>query len=223
MKFTPLNDTLAAYVNQHHAHAGDTLLHELAQETHQQFGSAAGMQIGADQGAFMTMLAKTANVKTAVEVGTFTGHSSICIARALPEDGHLHCFDASEEYTDVARKYWQRAGLDDRITLTLGPAADKLQKWVSEPREKGWGADFVFIDADKTGYDTYYELILPHVRPGGLILFDNMLWDGKVTDNSYQDKDTNAIRALNTKLTADPRVTAALLSIGDGIHLCTKR
>ena len=145
-----------------------------------------------------------------------TGPSSICIARGLPERGRLLCLDVSEEWTSIARKYWARAGVDKKIELRLGPAAESLKKL-----ERGRRFDFAFIDADKPGYDTYYELVLPRMRPNGLILFDNMLWGGRLGKKGrIKHPNGRAIDRLNRKLARDPRVQSVLLSIGDGVNLC---
>ena len=175
-------------------------------------------QISDDQGTFLSILVAAAGVKSAIEVGTFTGYSSLCIARALPPKGKLLCLDASEEWTAVARKYWARAGLQNRIELRLGPAITRLKQL-----ERGLTFDFAFIDAAKTEYDAYYELLLPRVRRNGLILFDNMLWGGRLGDGAIKQANGRAIDALNLKLAGDPRVEAVLLSVADGIQLCRKR
>jgi caffeoyl-CoA O-methyltransferase len=164
------------------------------------------------------VLAAAAGVKSAIEVGTFTGYSSLCIARALPPQGRLICVDASREWTDVARKYWARAGVQDRIELRLGPAIPTLQQL-----EPGLVFDFAFIDAAKTEYDAYYELLLPRVRQNGLILFDNMLWGGRLGAGALKEEAGSAIDALNHKLANDSRVEAVLLSVADGIQFCRKR
>ncbi|MFW6336083.1 MAG: O-methyltransferase [Phycisphaeraceae bacterium] len=216
-KYVPLNDDLAAYVDAHRHDAGDPLLRELAERTAAETGNAARMQIPGDQGAWLTATVAAMNAQLAVEIGTFTGHSSICIARGLSGSGTLHCFDRSESYTAIARAFWSRAGVDDRITLHLGDALEKLAELPDQP------IDFAFIDADKTGYARYYDALLPRLRPGGLIAFDNMLWGGDVINTADTSDDTAAIGALNDQLTADDRVDNVLLTIGDGVHLCRKR
>ena len=216
-KYVALNDELAAYVDARRHDAGDPLLRELAERTADATGSAARMQIPGDQGAWLTATVAAMNAKQAVEIGTFTGHSSICIARGLPPGGELHCFDRSEAYTAIAREFWSRAGVEDRITLHLG---DALEQLAGMPEAQ---LDFAFVDADKAGYDAYYNALLPRLRPGGLIAFDNMLWGGDVIDPENKDDDTRAIRALNDRLTSDQRVDNVLLTIGDGVHLCRKR
>lgn len=216
IKRTPITDEISIYVDEHRFDHGDKLLNDLRDETQEALDGWAGMQIPGEQGSFLSNIVGAMGVKLAVEVGTFTGHSAICIARSLAPGGHLHCFDVSEEFTTIARKYWERDGLNDRITLHLGPANEMLGNLPDEP------IDFVFIDADKAGYDAYYESLLPRVRSGGLVAFDNVLWDGKIIDSETDDPDTLALRALNDKLVADDRVQATLLTIGDGILLARK-
>jgi len=194
------------------------LLKELRAETAKL--SSAGMQIGADQGAFMHLLAGLIGAKRALEVGTFTGYSSICVASALPVDGKLICCDVSEEYTSIARNYWRRAGLESKIELRIGPAVATLDALISADVEP---FDFAFIDADKTNYVNYYERALKLVRTGGLIAIDNVLWGGDVADPKENDEDTLAIRALNDKVRADGRVTLSLIPLGDGLTLARKR
>jgi caffeoyl-CoA O-methyltransferase len=181
----------------------------------------AMMQIGPDQGAFLTLLVGAIGAKTAIEIGTFTGYSAIAIARALPKSGKLICCDVSEEWTSMARKAWKEAGLERRIELKLAPALETLEGLIGKGKEGSF--DFAFIDADKTGYDAYYEACLKLLRPGGLIALDNMLWSGAVADKTAKDKDTLALRALNRKISGDARVDAALLTVGDGIMLARKK
>ncbi len=177
------------------------------------------MQIGPDQGAFMAMLVRLIDASRCLEIGTFTGYSSTAVGLALPPHGRMICCDVNREWTDIARRYWADAGLADRIELRLGPAADTLQALI----EEGATFDFAFIDADKSGYDTYYELCLRLVRSGGLITIDNVLWSGWVADPSVNDDDTAAIRALNEKIAGDERVDAVILPIGDGLTLARVR
>ncbi len=216
MKYVPLNNRLAQYVNDCRQHAGDGVLRALRAETLKKFPDFAVMQIGWDQGAFMTLLVAALRVRDAIEIGTFTGYSSICIARGLEPRGRLLCLDVSEEWTAVARKYWQRAGVDKKIELRLGPAAESMKKL-----ERGRKFDFAFIDADKPGYGEYYELVLPRMRKNGLILFDNMLWGGRLGKKApIKHPNGRAIDRLNRKLARDPRVESVLLTIGDGVHAC---
>jgi predicted O-methyltransferase YrrM len=181
----------------------------------------AMMQIGADQGAFLALLARMIGARRAIEIGTFTGYSALAVAAALPEDGELVCCDVNEEWTSIARRYWHEAGLDARIRLELAPALGTLEKLLAKGGAGGF--DLAFIDADKTSYDAYYEACLKLLRPGGVIALDNMLWGGAVCDDTAHDADTLALRALNLKIAADARVDAALLTIGDGVMLARKR
>jgi caffeoyl-CoA O-methyltransferase len=162
------------------------------------------------------MLVRLTGARQAVEVGTFTGYSSICIARGLPDDGHLLCCDVSEDYTSVARRYWERAGVADRIELRIAPAVETLRSLPTEPY-----LDFAFIDADKSGYPAYVEEVLPRLRPGGLMVLDNMLRDGRVLDP--ESDDDHAIHALNEALVSDDRVDVVLLPVRDGVSLARKR
>lgn len=215
LKFTPLNDELFRYVCRRRSHASDRVLDDLRKET-AALGEIALLQIGPDQGAFMTLLVKAIGARTALEIGSFTGYSSICIARGLPGDGRLLCLDASAEWTATARKYWRRAGVEKKIELRLGPAVESLKRL-----ERGWTFDFAFIDAHKPEYDAYYELVLPRMRPNGLILFDNMLWGGRLGKGGpIKHPGGRAIEKLNRKLAGDRRVESVLLSIGDGVQLC---
>jgi predicted O-methyltransferase YrrM len=179
------------------------------------------MQIAPEQGPFLAMLAQVLGARNCLEVGTFTGYSSLWVASVLPPDGNLICCDVNEEYTALARKYWALTGLAGKIDLRLGPAIDTLEALLAS----GWARlmDYAFIDADKTNYDVYYEACLKLVRPGGLIAIDNTLWDGKVADPQANDPDTIAIRELNQKLHADTRVSLSLLPFADGLTLALKR
>jgi len=181
----------------------------------------AGMQIGADQGMFLALLVRLIGAKKAIEIGTFTGYSALSVATALPPDGRLICCDISDEWTSIARRYWAEAGVDDKIELHLRPALETL----SQLEENGGAGtfDFAFIDADKTGYDAYYEACLVLLRSGGLIAIDNVLWSGTVADLSDQKPDTVALRAITAKIRDDARVDASLVSIGDGVMLARKR
>jgi predicted O-methyltransferase YrrM len=179
------------------------------------------MQIGPDQGALLALLVRLIGAKRTLEIGTFTGYSALTVAQALPEGGKVIACDISEEWTAIARRYWREAGLDDRIELRLGPAAETLKALL---QAGGAGSfDFAFIDADKSGYDTYYELCLQLIRPNGLIAIDNVLWSGAVLDPKKRDADTAALRALNLKIRDDARVDSALLTVGDGLMLARKR
>ena len=180
-----------------------------------------GMQISAHQGQQMALLARIIGAKRAVEVGTFTGYSALCVAEALGSDGKLWCCDVSEEWTAIGRRYWKEAGLDNRIELTIAPALQTLDGLLA----KGLAGqiDMAFIDANKNDYDDYYERCLTLVRQGGLILIDNVLWGGSVANLADKDEDTEAIRALNAKLKADQRVELTLFAVGDGMTCALKR
>ena len=181
----------------------------------------ANMQIGPNQGAFMAFLVKSIGAQRAIEVGTFTGYSALAVAGALPPDGQLVCCDVSEEWTTIARRAWRDAGLADRITLNLGPAAETLDRLIADSGNGSF--DFAFIDADKENYDRYYEQCLKLVRRGGLIAIDNALWDGAVADPDDRRESTIAIRALNRKMRDDPRIDFCLVPVGDGIALARVR
>jgi predicted O-methyltransferase YrrM len=183
--------------------------------------SESGMQIAPEQGPLLAMLVKLLGAKKCLEIGTFTGYSSLRIASVLPPDGNLICCDVSEEYTALARKYWALTGLAAKIDLRLAPAAGTLNALLA--RGGAGSMDFAFIDADKTSYDTYYEACLKMLRPGGLIAIDNTLWDGKVADPQVNEPDTVAIRALNRKLHTDNRVDLSFLPFADGLTLALKR
>jgi caffeoyl-CoA O-methyltransferase len=181
----------------------------------------AHMQIAPEQGQFMAFLVELIGARRAIEIGTFTGYSSLAVALALPPDGRLVACDVSPEWTGIARRYWTEAGVADRIDLRLGPALETLAALETEGQSGSF--DFAFIDADKVSYDAYFEACLRLVRPGGLIAVDNVLWDGRVADPAADDPSTKAIRALNAKLHADPRVSLAVVPIGDGLALARRR
>jgi predicted O-methyltransferase YrrM len=180
----------------------------------------AGMQIGADEAALLALLVRMLGARRAVEIGTFTGYSALAIASALPADGRLVCCDVSREWTGIGQRYWTEAGVAARIDLRIAPAADTLAALV---REGAGTYDFAFVDADKAGYDLYYEQALRLLREGGLVAIDNTLWSGWVVDAARSDEDTAALRALNRKIHGDARVEMCLLSIGDGLTLARKR
>lgn len=215
-KYTALTPDVYAYLVAHNP-AVDPVLRDLQAET-AALGGISMMQIAVEQGAFLTLLARLLNARRAVEVGTFTGYSAICIARGLVDGGRLLCCDVSEEWTAIARKAWTRAGLDDRIALHLGPALDTLR---ALPRTAD--VDLAFIDADKTNYRHYYEELLPRMRPNGLIVFDNVLWGGAVADPDDTEESTTALRALNDALATDDRVDAVMLPVADGLFLVRPR
>jgi caffeoyl-CoA O-methyltransferase len=196
-----------------HATPPDALLRDLIAETAERFAGNVVYQIGPEQGTFMTMLARLMGASQAVEVGTFTGYSSICLARGLADGGKLLCCDINEEWTSLARAYWQKAGLADRIELRLGPALDTLRALPSSR----W-IDLAFIDADKRGYRGYWDQLVPRMRPGGVILVDNTLLHGRIFA-ANPDPDALAIREFNEHVLTDGRVEAVMLAVGDGLTL----
>jgi predicted O-methyltransferase YrrM len=209
-----LSDELHAYVVAHASPEHEVLrgLRERTAKLPQH-----NMQISRDQGALLALLVRLLEARRCLEIGTFTGYSSTAVGLALPPDGSLICCDVSEEWTRVARQAWQDAGIAERVQLRLGPAVDTLDTLLAEGRERTF--DFAFIDADKSGYDSYYERCLRLVRPGGLIAIDNVLWSGRVVDPDADDGDTVAIRTLNDKVTADARVESLILPVADGLTL----
>ena len=215
-KFVPMNDALSSYVLAHRS-PDDAVLEELRAETARHLPDKSVMQIAADQGTFLGLLVAAMGARRALEVGTFTGYSAICIARALGAGGRLLCCDVSEEWTGIARRFWQKAGVDGRIDLRIAPAAETLR---ALPEREEW--DLAFIDADKPGYPVYYEEILRRLRPGGLLLADNVLWMGRVADPSADDPATRAIRAFNALVARDERVEKVMLPISDGLTLARK-
>ena len=215
-KHVPLSASLVDYIERCHSQSEDPLLHELREET-LALGEVSIMQITPEQGAFLSLLIGALGVRRPIEVGTFTGYSAICLARPLPEDGTLLCLDSSEEWTGLARTYWERAGVLDRIELMLGDAEDSLQSFPEEPL-----FDFAFIDADKTRYDAYFELLLPRLEKGSVMVFDNMLWGGDVLQQFLVEPNARAINALNRKLAGDLRVESVLLPVADGLNICRK-
>jgi caffeoyl-CoA O-methyltransferase len=216
LKYVALNDPLYRYLTRFRSDAGDPVLHELRTET-ATLGDLSEMQISEEQGTFMGILVAAIGAQSILEVGTFTGYSSLCMARSLPKGGRLICVDESEQWTTIARKYWAKAGVQDRIDLRLGQAIPILEQL--EPNLK---FDLAFIDAQKTEYDAYYELILPRVRENGLIIFDNMLWGGRLGSGPVKEPSGIAIDALNHKLANDKRVESVLLPVADGLQLCRK-
>ena len=213
-----LSDDLAAYVVEVGTREPDVLA-RLRRET------AAlpqhDMQIAPEEGAFLAFLVELTGARRCIEVGTFTGYSSLAVALALPQDGRLVCCDVSEEWTSLARRFWDEAGVADRIDLRIAPAADTLDRLLDDGEQDAY--DFAFVDADKAGYDGYYERLLRLVRPGGLIAFDNTLWGGEVLDEQAADDDTRALQALNRKLAGDDRITLCLLPVADGVTLARRR
>jgi caffeoyl-CoA O-methyltransferase len=201
-----------------HSTPPDDVQQRLIAETSEQLGRRAGMQISSDEGVFLQLLTRISGARRAVEVGTFTGYSALCIARGLPEDGTLLCCDVSEEWTAIGLRYWAEAGVDGKIDLRIAPAADTLRALPADTR-----FDLAFIDADKSGYRTYYEEILARMDPGGLILVDNTIWSGRVLEASPADEDTAALIAFNAALVADDRVDVVVLTFRDGVTMARKR
>jgi caffeoyl-CoA O-methyltransferase len=201
-----------------HSSPVDGVLADLAAETERRFPDDAGLQIGPEQGTFMTLLTQVSGARRAIEVGTFTGYSSVCIARGLPADGQLICCDVSEEWTSLARAYWDKAGVAGRVELRLGPALDTLR---ALPPEAAFG--LAFIDADKPGYVGYWDEIVPRITPGGIILVDNTFSHGRVIQESEQGEAVRGIRDFNDHAVADGRVELVMLPVGDGLTLARKK
>ncbi|MBD2300667.1 MULTISPECIES: class I SAM-dependent methyltransferase [Nostocales] len=195
------------------------VLLQLRQETAQH--PRANMQVAPEQGQFLAFLVKLIGAKKTLEVGVFTGYSSLSVALALPPDGKIIACDVSEEFTSVARRYWEKVGVADKIDLRLAPATETLESLLAQGQAETF--DFAFIDADKENYYRYYELALQLVRPGGLIAIDNVLWSGRVLQPELQDSSTTAIREFNSKLAEDDRIDLSLIAIADGLTLARKR
>ena len=210
-----LSDDLHAYLL-----ASSTPLDGVARaviEETQALGDVSTMQVSPEQGLLLTLLTRMLGARRAVEVGTFTGFSALCIARGLTGGGRLTCCDVSDEWTSIARRHWDAAGVADRIDLAIAPAAETLASLGDEP------VDLCFLDADKGGYATYWDLLVPKVRPGGLLLVDNVLWSGRVLDPTNEDGDTIALRAFNEKVATDDRVDVVLLPVADGLTFAVRR
>lgn len=217
-KTLALSDTLTAYLRQVSLREPE-LLTRLRDETSHL--PMSGMQISPEQGQFMQWLVKALGIRRAIEVGVFTGYSSLCVALAMPDDGRIIACDINEEWTTIAQRYWQEAGVAHKIELRLAPALDTLDLMIANQLTGSF--DFAFIDADKTAYQDYYERALSLIRPGGLIAIDNTLWNGSVVDDSNQTDDTCAIRQFNQRVHDDQRIDISLLPIGDGLTLALKR
>jgi caffeoyl-CoA O-methyltransferase len=200
-----------------HCTPADDVLRDLAAETRQAFPGAAGMQVSHDEGELLTLLTRLTGVRRAVEVGVFTGYSSICIARGMTGGGHLLACDVSEEYTSLARRYWKRAGLEERIELRIAPALDTLRALPADPV-----IDLAFIDADKGGYPLYYEELVTRLRPGGLLILDNVLYGGEVLAPAPSGS-ARAVSQLNETIVADARVESVMLPVRDGVTLARRR
>jgi len=211
-----LSNELAEYLVSHGT-PPDATQRALIDET-AALGAISGMQIAPEQGAFLTVLTRLIGARDAIEIGTFTGYSALCIARGLPADGRLVCCDVSEEWTAVGRRAWKAAGVADRIDLRIAPALETLGALGADA-----AFDLAFIDADKPNYANYYEALLPRMRANGAILVDNVLWDGNVVKPEASDENTLAIRAFNDRIAADDRVDVVMLPIADGLTLARKR
>jgi predicted O-methyltransferase YrrM len=209
---------LVDYAVAHGSWPEDPVLRDLREET-AALGAVASMQIGADEGQLLTLFGRLVGARRAVELGTFTGYSSLCIARGLEAGGTLLCCDVSEEWTAMARKAWDRAGLADRIELRIAPAIETLRSLPTEP-----AIDLAFIDADKGGYAAYWDELVPRVRPGGVLLADNVLWSGRVADgDADEDENVRAIREFNDRVAADDRVDVVVLTAFDGLTIARRR
>ena len=210
-----LSPELQVYMLQHSTLISPIAL-ELIEET-RALGDRASMQIAPEQAIFMGLITRLSGARRAVEVGTFTGLSAMAVAASLPDDGRLLCCDISEEWTSIARRYWARAGVDGKIELRLAPAIDTLRSLPNDP-----SVDLAFIDADKEGYVGYYEELIPRLTEGGILLADNVLWSGRVTNDDPSDQNLGAIQQFNDHVAADPRVEVVMLPIGDGLTLARK-
>jgi caffeoyl-CoA O-methyltransferase len=215
MKYTPLSPDLYEYLVAH-GHNSDAVLAELAEET-EKLGPVALMQIAPEQGTLLSLLAAAIGARSAIEIGTFTGYSAISIARGLLSDGRLLCCDTSEEWTGVARRYFEKAGVADKIELRIQPAIETLRELPADLR-----FDFAFIDADKVSYREYYEALLPRLRPNGLIVFENVLWMGEVINAANTSADTAALRELNDFIVQDKRVQAVMIAVSDGLTIARR-
>lgn len=215
---TPLDDELYEYVIEVSLRESDVLARLRAETA---VLEKAGMQISPEQGQFMALLVEIMGARQALEIGTFTGYSALCVASALPDDGRLIACDIDEEWPSFGKRYWAEAGVADKIEMRIGRGADILDDLLEEGLRETF--DFAFIDADKAGLDDYYEKSLRLVRPGGVIAVDNTLWHGKVADPDVTDADTKAIRGFNAKVQDDRRVSLSLVPIGDGLTLLRKR
>jgi caffeoyl-CoA O-methyltransferase len=216
MRNFAVTDSVRDYAVSHGSWRPDDIVRQLRSET-VALGDVAGMQIGDDQGQLLTMMARLVGARRAVEVGTFTGYSSLCIARGLDEGGSLLCCDVSEEWTAIGMRAWERAGLRDRIELRLAPAVQTLRALPAEA-----DIDLVFIDADKPGYAAYWDELVPRVRRGGVLLADNVLWSGEIVDEVVTDANVAALRAFNDKVAADDRVEVVVLPAFDGLTIARR-
>jgi caffeoyl-CoA O-methyltransferase len=212
-----VTDAVRDYAVEHSSWRPDEVIRQLQADT-EALGSPAGMQIGDDQGQLLTMLAQLIGARRAIEVGTFTGYSSLCIARGLVAGGSLLCCDVSEEWTAIAARAWRQSGLEDRIELRIAPAIETLRA-LPDTAE----FDLAFIDADKPGYPAYWDALAPRIRAGGLLVADNVLWSGEIADDSVTDPDVQALRAFNDTVAGDDRVEVVVLTAFDGLTIARKR
>lgn len=213
-----MDDATFEYVQRHANPPDDPVSEQLAATTHERFPDRAGMNIGPDQGHLLAILVAVTGARFVVEIGTFTGMSALWMARALPPDGRLMCFDLTEQYLPTAREAWDSAGVSDRIEVVIGPAADRLRELPAEPT-----IDLAFVDADKTGYHGYVDQLLPRLSVRGLIVVDNVLWDGSVVRDDDQSESTVALRAFNDHIASRADIEAVMLPIGDGVTLIRRR
>jgi caffeoyl-CoA O-methyltransferase len=218
MRWLPMSEELFDYAVAHGNPAGDPVSERLALTTRERFGELAGMNIGEDQGRFLQLLVELCGATTVVEVGTFTGMSALWLARGLSDGGRLHCFELVDTYLGTAMEAWTEAGVADRIEMHFGPAADGLAALPDRPH-----VDLAFVDADKEGYATYVDLLLPRMRDGGVIAVDNVLWSGRVIDPADRSTDTVALREFNDAVAARPDLDAVVLPLGDGLTLIRPR
>ena len=216
MRNFTVTDAVRDYAVSHSSWQPNEVVRQLRLET-AALGDVAGMQIGDDQGQLLTMLARLVGARRAVEVGTFTGYSSLCIARGLADGGRLLCCDVSEEWTSIAVRAWQRAGVADRIELRLAPAWETVRALPADAE-----LDLVFIDADKPGYPSYWDELVPRMRQGGVLLADNVLWSGEIVDPDVGDENATALREFNDKVAADPRVEVVVLPAFDGLTIARR-
>jgi caffeoyl-CoA O-methyltransferase len=218
MRWIEMDDATYEYVQRHANPSHDPVAERLAAVTQERFGDLAGMNVGPDQGHLLAMLVAISGARLVVEIGTFTGMSALWMARALPPGGRLVCFDLTDEYLPTARAAWSEAGVDDRIEVVVGPAAQRLRELpADEP------VDVAFIDADKTGYAGYVDALLPRMSERGVIVVDNVLWGGSVVDDDDRSESTVALRAFNDAVATRSDVHAVMLPVGDGVTLIRRR
>lgn len=218
MRWIEMDDATFEYVQRHANPARDPVSERLAAVTQERFGDLAGMNIGADQGHFLSMLVAVSGARLVVEIGTFTGMSALWMARALPPGGRLVCFDITDEYLPTARTAWEEAGIADRIEVVIGPAAERLGELPDDVP-----VDLAFVDADKTGYAGYVDQLLPRLSERGVIVVDNVLWSGAVVGDDDRSESTVALRAFNDAIAGRDDVFAVMLPIGDGVTLIRRR